>query len=111
MLPGFKAFRITRGDTFSFNMSLKQAGSAYVLSEDFSFSGDLVEKGKSEKTASFSFEIIDEEEGIVRCTLTATESSKLTGGRTYNYDIQMNNQGVVSTIIKGPIIVNSDYTK
>lgn len=110
MLPGFKAFRITRGDTFAFDMTLKQAGSAYIIEEGTEFSGSLVEKGKSTVTASFSFSVIDDGEGIVRCTLTATESAKLTGGRTYNYDIQMNNDGVVSTIISGPIIVKSDYT-
>lgn len=110
MLPGFKAFRITRGDTFAFDMTLQQAGEAYVIAEGVQFSGDLVEKGKTTAVASFSFSVIDDAEGIVRCTLTATESAKLTGGKTYNYDIQMDNDGVVSTIISGPIIVKIDYT-
>ena len=110
MLPGFKSFRITRGDTFAFDMTLQQGGEAYVLSESTVFTGDLVEKGKSTATASFAFEILDEAEGIVRCTLTATESAKLSGGKTYNYDIQMDNDGVVSTIIQGPILVKLDYT-
>lgn len=110
MLPGFKAFRITRGDTFAFDMTLQQAGSAYLIDEDTEFSGSLVEKGKSAVSASFSFEAIDLESGIVRCTLSATESGKLTGNKTYNYDIQMDNAGVVSTLITGTIIVKPDYT-
>ena len=110
MLPGFKAFRITRGDTFAFDMTLQQAGEAFVISEGTVFSGDLVERGKTAATASFAFQVLDYDAGQVRCTLTATESAKLTSNKTYNYDIQMNNNGVVSTIISGPIIVKPDYT-
>jgi hypothetical protein len=110
MLPGFKAFRITRGDTFAFDMTLQQAGSPYEITQDTVFSGSLVEKGKSSVTSEFSFEVLDFVEGIVRCTLSSAESGKLTGGKTYNYDIQMDNNGVVSTIIQGPIIVKPDYT-
>jgi hypothetical protein len=110
MLPGFKAFRITRGDTFAFDMTLQQGGLAYEITEDVIFSGSLVEKGKTSVTAEFSFEVLDLVEGIVRCTLSSIESGKLTGGKTYNYVIQMNNIGIVSTIIQGPIIVKPDYT-
>lgn len=111
MLPGFKSFRLYRGDTFVFQMTLESGGDPYVLdSETFTFTGQIKEKGKSTLVASFNIEIIDENAGIIRCTLTATESAKLTGGKTYDYDIQMDNDGVVSTIIKGPILVTADVT-
>jgi len=111
MLPGFKSFRIYRGDTFVFQMTLESGGEPYTLdSETFTFSGQIKEKNKTTTVASFSIQIIDENQGIIRCTLTATESGKLTGGKTYDYDIQMDNDGVISTILKGPILVTADVT-
>jgi len=111
MLPGFKSFRIYKGDTFVFQMTLESGGDPYVLDSDtFVFTGQIKEKNKSTVIASFDVDIIDENDGIIRCTLSATESAKLTGGKTYDYDIQMNNDGVVSTLIKGPILVSGDVT-
>ena len=111
MLPGFKSFRIYRGDTFVFQMTLESGGNPYVLDSDvFTFTGQVKEKNKSAAVASFDIDIIDENNGIIRCTLSATESAKLSGGKTYDYDIQMDNDGVISTIVKGPILVTSDIT-
>lgn len=111
MLPGFKSFRIYRGDTFVFQMTLQSGGVAYTLDSDtFTFTGQIKEKGKTTVIASFAITIIDEVDGIIRVTLTATESAKLSGGKTYDYDIQMNNDGVISTVLKGPILVSSDVT-
>lgn len=111
MLPGFKSFRIYKGDTFVFQMTLESGGDPYVLDSDtFTFTGQIKEKNKSTTVASFNISIIDENDGIIRCTLSATESAKLTGGKTYDYDIQMNNNGVISTLIKGPILVSGDVT-
>jgi hypothetical protein len=92
-------------------MTLESGGEPYVLnSEDFTFTGQIKEKNKTSVVASFSIEIIDAPNGIIRCTLSATESAKLSGGKSYDYDIQMNNDGVISTIIKGPILVTADVT-
>jgi hypothetical protein len=111
MLPGFKSFRIYRGDTFVFQMTLESGGEPYVLdSELFSFTGQIKEKNKSTTVASFAIAVVDENQGIVRCTLSATESAKLTGGKTYDYDIQMDNDGIVSTLLKGPILVTADVS-
>jgi hypothetical protein len=111
MLPGFKSFRVYRGDTFVFQMTLESGGDPYVLDDTlFTFTGQIKEKNKTTTIASFDIEIIDENDGIIRCTLSATESAKLSGGKTYDYDIQMDNDGVVSTIVKGPILVTADVT-
>lgn len=111
MLPGFKSFKIYKGDTFVFQMTLESGGNPYVLDSDtFTFTGQIKEKGKSASVAAFSISVINENSGIIRCTLSATESAKLTGGKTYDYDIQMNNDGVISTLIKGPILVVGDIT-
>ncbi len=111
MLPGFKSFRIYRGDTFVFQMTLETGGEAYELdSETFTFTGQIKEKNKTTTVAEFTIQIVDENNGIIRCTLSATESAKLTGGKTYDYDIQMDNSGTVSTLLKGPILVTADVT-
>lgn len=92
-------------------MTLESGGEPYVLdSNNFTFTGQIKEKGKTTVVASFDIDIIDGNSGIIRCTLSATESSKLSGGKTYDYDIQMNNDGVISTIVKGPILVTADIT-
>lgn len=111
MLPGFKSFRLYRGDTFVFQMTLESGGDPYVLDADlFTFTGQIKEKNKTTTVAEFNISIINENAGIIRCTLSATESAKLSGGKTYDYDIQMDNNGVISTILKGPILVTADVT-
>lgn len=109
MLPGFKSFRVYKGDTFSFNLSLDSGNADYNIT-GHTFSGQIKEKGKSTLVASFAFTITSGAGGNVTATLTATESAKLSGNKIYEYDIQMINSGVVSTILKGPIVVVSDIT-
>ena len=109
MLPGFKSFRIYKGDTFVFNLSLDSGNANYDIT-GHTFSGQIKEKGKSTEVASFTFAITGAAAGTLTATLSATESAKLSGNKIYEYDIQMVNSGVVSTILKGPIVVVSDVT-
>ena len=109
MLPGFKSFKIYKGDTFSFNLTLGAGGQDYDIT-GHTFTGQIKEKGKSTKVAEFSFTITDSEAGEVTAILTSTESAKLSGNKIYEYDIQMVNTGFVSTILKGPVVVVSDVT-
>lgn len=109
MLPGFKSFRIYKGDTFVFNLSLDSGNANYDIT-GHTFSGQIKEKGKTTKVAEFAFTITSGAGGNVTATLSATESAKLSGSKIYEYDIQMVNSGVVSTILKGPIVVVSDIT-
>lgn len=109
MLPGFKAFKVYKGDTFAFNLNLGSGGNPYDIS-NHTFRGQIKEKGKKTLVASFAYEITDGEAGTVRIVLTADESSKLNGSKIYEYDIEMNQDGVVSTILKGPIVVMSDVS-
>jgi hypothetical protein len=109
VLPGFKSFRVYKGDTFSFNLALDSGNENYNIT-GHTFSGQIKEKGKSTLVASFAFTITSGAGGEVTATLSATESAKLSGNKIYEYDIQMINNGVVSTILKGPIVVVSDVT-
>lgn len=110
MLPGFKSFKIYRGDTFSFRMTLNTTEDPYDIT-DHEFSGEIKERGKDEVKAIFEFDIEDEDAGVLRVTLTPVESKKLIAGRKYVYDIEMtNSSGDVSTLIEGPILVTGDTT-
>jgi hypothetical protein len=109
MLPGFKPLKLYKGDTFAFRLTLEVSETAYDISNHV-FTSQIKEKGKSTVVAEFEYQIEDAELGIVLLTLTATESSKLSGGRKYEYDIQMNDSGVISTIIYGPVVVVSDVS-
>lgn len=109
MLPGFKSFKVYKGDTFSFNLTLASGGEDYNLTGQ-TFSGQIKEKGKTTKVAEFSFTVTNASAGEVTVTLSSTESAKLSGNKIYEYDIQMVNSGVVSTILKGPLVVVSDIT-
>jgi type V secretory pathway adhesin AidA len=109
VLPGFKAFRIYKGDTFAFNLTLGAGGVDYIIT-GHTFTGQIKEKGKSTKVAEFTAAITNATAGELTVTLPASESAKLNGLKIYEYDIQMVNSGVVSTILKGPITVVSDIT-
>lgn len=109
MLPGFKPLKLYKGDTFAFRMSLDSGGENYNIT-NHTFIGQIKEKGKSTVISEFDYEIENGPQGIVLITLTASESAKLTGGKKYEYDIQMNNSGVISTILKGPVVVVADVS-
>jgi hypothetical protein len=109
MLPGFNSFKVYRGDTFAFRMTLAEASVAYNVTSH-SFAGEIKERGKTEVVASFSFTIENAASGIVLVTLPATQSINLIAGRKYVYDIEMTNGTVISTILQGPILVTGDVT-
>jgi hypothetical protein len=109
MLPGFKPLKLYRGDTFSFRLTLNAADDPYDIT-GHTFICQIKEKGKSAIIAEFDSEIEDEDAGIVLLTLSASEASKLVGGRKYVYDVEMNNDGDKLTIVNGPVIVVADVS-
>ena len=109
MLPGFKPLKLYKGDTFAFRLTLGIGESDYDIT-DHIFTAQIKEKGKTTVTSEFDYEIEDAEAGIVLLTLSATEASKLNASKRYEYDVQMDNGGVVSTIIKGPVVVVNEVS-
>lgn len=109
MLPGFKPLKLYKGDTFAFRLTLNTGNSDYNIT-GHTFISQIKEKGKSTPIASFTYTIENAVQGIVLLTLTATEASKLIGGKKYEYDVEMNNSGVKSTILHGPVIVVADVS-
>lgn len=109
MLPGYKPFKIYKGDTFAFRLSLDSGDSNYNISSH-TFLAQIKEKGKSTAVAEFDYTIENAAGGVVLLTLPASESANLIGGRKYEYDVQMTHSGVVSTILYGPVVVVSDVS-
>jgi hypothetical protein len=107
MLPGFKAFKVYKGDTFAFSLTLGTGGNPYPITSH-TFIAQIKEKSKKTVVAEFNYTITNANNGVVTFVLPAEEAAKLNGLKIYEYDIQMTNAGVVSTILKGPMTVVSD---
>jgi hypothetical protein len=110
MLPGFKSFKIYRGDTFAFQMTLKTGESSYLNITNSTFIAQVKEKGKTTVAAEFTITKEDLLGGLIKVTLTATESAKLIGNKSYVYDVEMDNSGNKTTILTGPILVTADVS-
>lgn len=114
MLPGFKPLKLYKGDTFAFRMNLSSKNDQDVQEPypitNHTFLSQIKEKGKSAVVAQFQYTIEDDELGQLLLTLPASESSKLIGGRKYEFDVQMDNSGVKTTILYGPVIVLGDVS-
>ena len=109
MLPGFKPLKLYKGDTFAMRLSLDVDSANYNITSH-TFTAQIKEKGKTTVVAEFDYEIENAAGGVVLLTLSATESANLVGGRKYEYDVEMNNSGTISTILKGPVVVVADVS-
>jgi hypothetical protein len=110
MLPAFKSFKIYRGDTFAFQMTLKTGEATFLNITNSTFISQVKEKGKT--TVSAIFEVTKEDliGGVIKVTLSSTESAKLAPNKSYVYDVQMTNGTNDTTILTGPILVTADVS-
>ena len=110
MLPGFKSFKIYRGDTFSFQMTLKTGATTFLNITNSTFIAQVKEKGKTAVAATL---VITKENllgGVIKVTLSSSESAKLVANKSYVYDVQMTNGTNDTTILTGPILVTADVS-
>lgn len=110
MLPGFKSFKIYRGDTFAFQMTLKTGTSTYLNITDSSFIAQIKEKGKVAVAATFDVTKVNLLGGVIKVTLSSTESAKLAANKSYVFDVEMTNPSGKTTILTGPILVTADVS-
>jgi hypothetical protein len=110
MLPGFKSFKIYRGDTFAFQMTLKTGSTTFLNVTNSVFVAQIKEKNKT--TVAATFEVTKENllGGVIKATLSSTESAKLIANKAYVYDIEMTNGTNKTTILTGPILVTADVS-
>jgi hypothetical protein len=110
MLPGFKSFKIYRGDTFAFQMTLKTGATTFLNITNSTFIAQIKEKGKTAVAATL---VITKENllgGVIKVTLSSSESAKLVANKSYVYDVQMTNGTNDTTILTGPILVTADVS-
>jgi hypothetical protein len=110
MLPGFKSFKIYRGDTFAFQMTLKTGSTTFLNITSSTFVAQIKEKGKTAVAATFTVTKEDSLGGVIKVTLPSTESAKLVPNKSYVYDVQMTNGTNDTTILTGPILVTADIS-
>lgn len=110
MLPAFKSFKIYRGDTFAFQMTLYTGPTSYLNITNTTFIAQIKEKGKSTVAATFTITKENLLGGLIKVTLTATESAKLVANKSYVFDVEMDNAGNKTTILTGPILVTADVS-
>jgi hypothetical protein len=110
MLPGFKSFKIYRGDTFAFQMTLKTGSTTFLNITSSDFISQIKEKGKTTVSATFTVTKEDLLGGVIKVTLPSTESAKLVPNKSYVYDVEMTNGDNKTTILTGPILVTADVS-
>lgn len=111
MVPAKQDIKIMRGDTEVFNIFVTDsAGAAVDLTGDTFTSQIRYNRDDTSIAASFTCAIIDAADGHVRLTLSATSSATLTAGTGY-WDLQRNNDGVVTTIVAGKCTILADVTR
>lgn len=111
MVPAKQDIKIMRGDTEIFNIMVTDSvGAAVDLTGDTFTSQIRYNRDDSSIAATFTCEIIDAEDGHVRLTLPATSSAGLVSGTAF-WDLQRNNDGIITTIVAGRCTVLADVTR
>jgi hypothetical protein len=110
MLPGFKSFKIYRGDTFAFQMTLKTGSTTFLNITSSTFIAQIKEKGKTTVAATLTVTKENLLGGVIKVTLPSTESANLVPNKSYVYDVEMTNGTNKTTILTGPILVTADVS-
>lgn len=106
--PAYSSFKLWKGDTLRFNMSLKSSASAYTIPAGTEFSAAVKEKNSS-TAYDMDASIISSSAGLVRVTLSASTSALLSAKKNWIYDVQMTDSAsVVTTLLYGNIFVTDE---
>ena len=110
-LPATTSFDLYRGDTLRFRMYLKSSGSAYAIDASASFSGGIKENKTSASTVyPMTATVESASAGQVLITLSASTSALLSASKNCIYDVQMNEAGIIKTLLSGNVFVTDQVT-
>lgn len=110
-LPATTSFDLYKGDTLRFRMYLKSSGSAYAIAGTASFSGGVKENKTSASVVHpMTATVESASAGQVLITLSASTSALLSATKNWIYDIQMNEDGIIKTLLSGNIFVTDQVT-
>lgn len=108
--PAYSSFRLWKGDTLRFNMSLKSSASAYTIPAGTTFKAAVKEKNTA-SSYDMDTDIISSSAGLVRVTLPSATSALLSAKKNWIYDVQMTDSAsVVTTLLYGNIFVTDEVT-
>jgi hypothetical protein len=111
MVPAKQDIKIMRGDTEVFNITVTDsAGLPVDLTGDVFTSQIRYNRDDSSAAAAFSCVLTSAVAGTVALTLSAATSATLNAGTAY-WDLQRNNDGVVTTIVAGKCTILADVTR
>jgi hypothetical protein len=112
MSAGKHNITIDQGATFELTVTVKSGGSALNLS---SYSGRssmrLTQEGS--QIAAFTVAVTDASNGVLKMSLTPTETNAITAGR-YLYDLEIfitSDESIVNRLIEGHVEVKRGITR
>ena len=110
-VPAKQDLTITRGDTETVNVTITTDGSTPVDITGRTYAAQIRTNADSNTiAASFTCTILVAASGTLKAVLSATDSAGLTPG-FYQWDLQENASGVISTILAGTVTVLADVTR
>ena len=110
-MPATTSFELYKGDTLRFRMYLKSSGSAYAIDASASFNGGVKENKVSASTVHpMTVAVESASAGQVLVTLSASTSALLTATKNWIYDVQMNEGGIIKTLLNGNLFVTDQVT-
>ena len=110
-MAGSRDIVLYAGDTYVHELRLRNSSNAVINISSHTYSGQIkLGRTATENIASFTSEITDGANGVVRFSLAANITSNIAAG-TYYYDIQQTNGTIVTTLLAGKAIVQGDVTR
>jgi hypothetical protein len=109
--PGTYNFSYYRGDTFSFIIRPRDAvGDPFPL-EGFDAAFTIADARGASPVESYEAEaVVNTVDNIVTCTISAGVGRNLTTNKTWVYDVEINDEVSVFTLLNGEITVQDDIT-
>jgi len=103
---------VSRGEDFSFTLTVQDSGGSPVDITDDTFTAEIRRDGGKPLVASFSCAITDAGNGVLVATLDQAETLKLDGNVNYKWDM-FRTEDVTSTttrLIYGDVKVDNNIT-
>ncbi len=103
---------VSRGEDFSFTLTVQDSGGGTVDITDDTFTAEIRRDGGKPLVASFSCSITDAGNGILIANLSKEESLKLDGNVNYKWDMFRfeNTTSTTTRLIYGDVKVDNNIT-
>ena len=110
-VPATQNLTITRGDTETVNVTITTDGTTPVDITGRTYASQIRSNADSTTiAATLTCTLVTPASGTLKAVLSAADSAVLTPGY-YQWDLQENASGVISTILSGTVTVLADVTR